>query len=430
MSITCTSKTRKKETQSIHILYTKLLHRGESEKERTFHLFSGYPLNPHHYYYYYLYIYMKFSCTQENLQRAIATIAHLASKNTHLPILRNVLLIATEAGVDLVTTDLEIVLRVHMRAKVEKKGMFTVPAAIFFGYIQLVKTERIDIELIENEIVLHAGENKTKIKGQSADEFPPLPEKISGLTIHVPSQELQQAMKKTIVAVSTDQSRPELTALFFSVDDGKIYFVATDTYRLAEKKVFLQKQEEQKKVSLLLPAPAVQEMSRIFNGIEEDVEIIISENQVHCSSNEIEMTTRIIEGEFPDYTQVIPQQHRTRILVDTQECINAIKASSVFTRTGIFDINVHVSKEESVLTFTSVNTQLGENITKIHCTVEGDSNNIVFNYKYVLDALGNINTPQTEIRFIDNEQPAIFIPVLENDQETASYLHLIMPIKP
>lgn len=368
---------------------------------------------------------MKFSCTQENLQHALSTISHVASKSTHLPILHNVLLTATEAGVELVATDLEIVMRVKMRAKVETPGEYTVPAQVFASYVQLLKSERVDLELVGEELIVAAGENKTKMKGQSTDDFPPLPDVGEGATVTLPASDLSTAIKQVLVAASHDHSRPELTSVLLRVSEGQLLLVATDTYRLAEKSVQLPSASSD--MSVLVPGQTLQELGRVLPQTDEHVIITVDENQVRFALPLLEMTSRLIEGEFPDYKQVIPTERRTLVTMDKDECIAAIKASSLFTRSGIFDINIHVSAEDGMLTLTSVNNQVGENVTKVKAAVEGDSNNIVFNYKYVLDALAQIPTQSVAMRLIDNELPAVMVAANGEDD---SYLHLIMPIKP
>lgn len=368
---------------------------------------------------------MKFSCTQENLQHALSTISHVASKSTHLPILHNVLITATEAGVELVATDLEIVMRVKMRAKVEVTGEFTVPAQVFTNYVALLTAERVDIELHGEEMLVSAGENKTKMKGQPTDDFPPLPEVGEGTQVTVPANALAQAIKQTIVAASHDQSRPELTAVLFRVSDGQLLLVATDTYRLAEKSITLETAASN--ISVLIPGQTLQELGRVLPDADEHVVITIDDNQARFAMPLVEMTSRLIEGEFPDYVQVIPTERRTLVTINKAEFVSAIKASSLFTRSGIFDINIHVSAEDGMMTLTSVNNQVGENVTKVQAPVEGESNNIVFNYKYLLDALMQMPTSSVAIRLIDNELPAVLV---AGSGEDDTYLHLIMPIKP
>jgi DNA polymerase-3 subunit beta len=368
---------------------------------------------------------MKFSCTQENLQHALSTISHVAAKSTHLPILHNVLITATEAGVELVATDLEIVMRVKMRAKVESPGEYTVPAQVFASYVGLLKSERVDLELQGDELLVAAGENKTKVKGQAPDDFPPLPQVGEGASITLPASELAAAVKQTLVAVSHDHSRPELTSVLLKVTQGQLLLVATDTYRLAEKAITLG--DAASDLSVLIPGQTLQELGRVLPQSDEEVTIQVDESQVRFSLPLLEMTSRLIEGEFPDYKQVIPTERRTLVTLDKNDCIAAIKASSLFTRSGIFDINIHVSAEDGMITLTSVNNQVGENVTKVKAAVEGDSNNIVFNYKYVLDALAQIPTQSVAIRLIDNELPAVMVAANGEDD---TYLHLIMPIKP
>lgn len=369
---------------------------------------------------------MKFSCTQENMKQGLGMVSHIASKNSNLPILHNVLVEAREEGVELVATNLEIGIRVHVRGKVEEPGSFTVPAQVFSNYIHLVSKDRIDVSLEGADLVVHAGGQHTKVKGEEAAEFPLIPEVDGREPISLPVQELREALSQAVVAVSSDSSRPELTGVLFRVEEGKLVLVATDSYRLAERTVVVPGVKQE--ASVIIPSSAVMELIRILPVESEEGMVVFSwsDSQGRFSMEDVELTTRLIDGAFPDYKQIIPTEHRTKVVIDRDALATAVKAASLFSKSGIHDVNVHISPEKQEVTLTSVNNQVGENVSKVEAEIVGDSNNTIFNYRYVLDALSHIPTQKVVLQLIDNITPGVFTP---HGDTSSTYTYLIMPIK-
>lgn len=370
---------------------------------------------------------MKFSCTQEKLNKALSLVAHVASKNANLPILQNVLVSANEEGITLLTTNLELAVRIRIRGKVEESGMLTVPAQVFANYVSLVTADTVSV--VADELTLHvsaAGQN-TKIKGQNANDFPLIPEVDVQTPIRVMTTDLQQALSQTVFATAKDESRPELTGVFVQVKGNQMIFASTDSYRLAERHIPC-KRESDDFVSTIIPSQALQEVLRALGNESEETEIIIQENQALFTAGEAEViVSRLIDGRFPDYKQIIPTEERTTIIVRKDEFIKAIKASSLFSRSGIHDINIHVSPETQSLTLTTVNNQLGENVTKVQAEITGDSNSIIFNFRYLLDGLTQIASDQVSITLVDNNMPGVFRPA--GGAAEQQHLYIIMPIK-
>lgn len=371
---------------------------------------------------------MKFSCTQENINRGLQLVSHIASKNVNLPILHNILVEATESTVDLIATNLEIGIRVHVRGKVEESGSFTVPATIFSNYMSLLSAERVDIELSNNkELYIAAGNQTSKMKGESANEFPLIPEIEDSNAIRIPASEFKQAIQQVVISVSHDDSRPELTGVLLRIKDREVVLAATDSYRLSERRITLAEAVESEK-SLIIPAQAFSELSRILPDTDEAVRIVLSDSQIAFHTQEFELTSRLIEGSFPDYAQIIPTTHQTQIIVDRDAFVKGIKAASLFSKSGIHDVNIHFSPENKVITITTVNSQVGENVTKIEAEIEGESNATVLNFRYLLDGLNGIATSKLAIDVVDNATPAVFHPHGDTQlQKTLTYI--VMPIK-
>jgi DNA polymerase-3 subunit beta len=368
---------------------------------------------------------MKFSCTQENLNRGLVLVSHVASRNVNLPILHNVLVEAKDDGVYLSSTNLEIAIRVHVRGKVEEQGALTVPAQVFSSYVGLVNAERVDVSQEGNSLLVHAENQNTKMNGEAAAEFPIIPEVDRSSSFAVPAHELEEGLRQTLIAVSRDESRPELTGVLFSVEGKTLTLASTDSYRLAERKIHLGKEAEQKRV-VIIPAVSLSELSRILSGVEGGVLVYITENQALFVTPEVELTTRLIEGVFPDYVQIIPQTQRTESVLKRDKLVKAIKAASLFSKSGIHDINLHFSPEKQAVTLTTVNNQLGENVSKVEAEITGDSNHAIYNHRYVLDALNTLSAESVVLLLVDNVSPGVLRPHGEGRED---YTYIIMPIK-
>ncbi len=369
---------------------------------------------------------MKFSCTKENLLTGLQSIVSVASKAVHLPILHNVLIEATEAGIVLTATDLEMVARARVRGKVETPGSFTVPAQVFTNTVQLMQSDRVDVVLDGTALQLSAGDQHTKIQGEVVENFPLIPDFKSSQEISVSLAAFQQGLKQVLIATAHDDSRPEFTAVLASMQKEQLVLAATDTYRLAEKKLTMITVRSAK-IHVLIQPRSLQEIVRLTSA-DEQADILIGENQLAVRTTGIELYSRLIEGDFPDYQSVLPSGYRTTVIFQRTELVQAIKAASVFSRSGIFDVNLHIDADAKKVTITAVNHQLGEQTSKIDAQIDGDSNNIVFNYKFMLDAVSQLNTDQITMQLVDNQAPARFQPVLPGGE--VDYFHVVVPIKP
>jgi DNA polymerase III subunit beta len=369
---------------------------------------------------------MKFSCTRDNLTKTLATVSHIASKNSHLPILQNVLITATGEGVTLTATNLEIGVTAKLRGKVEEPGTLTVPATLFYNYVNLLTSDRVDIESEETNLIISAESQNTKLKGQLANEFPLIPEVENIAEYELPAHDLRTGLSQVVVATSPDQSRPELTGIQWRWFGKELKLAATDSYRLAEKRIHLEKEAQNTK-AVVIPASSVHELLRILPDSEEDrVRCVVSESQMLFEIGDIAFTTRLIEVAFPEYERIIPQQHRTQLSVSRQEFVQAIKAASLFSKTGIHDVNLHADAQEQSLTITSVNSQVGENVSKLTTEIQGETNTIVFNYRYLLDGLQQIGGETVQIFLIDSTTPGV---MRTTGPDAENYFYIIMPIK-
>ena len=358
-------------------------------------------------------------------------VSHIAGKNVNLPILNNVMIKIENKDIKLITTDLEIGVVHHLRGKIEKEGVYTVNSKMIADYINLLPDKKIEIEQKENELKIQCENYKTKIKGQSAEDFPLIPqvEKKNGYKTNI--KNLKKALSQVVFATSSAETRIELTGVLFILNQDELILASTDSYRLAERKIKLQT-ENKEETRVIVPAKTVQELLRVLTGLseeeemekEEEISFYLSENQILFTTQNTELVSRLIEGQYPDYKQIIPEKSQTKAKINKNELTRAVKTSSLFSKTGINDINLDFPEGKNQVVVSSVSGQTGENLVEIDSQVSGKDNRIVVNYQYLLDGLKIIEDEEVEIEVIDNNTPCIIKPTKEKD-----YLYIIMPIK-
>ncbi len=366
---------------------------------------------------------MKIICKQENLIAGLFKVSHLTGKNFNLPILNNILIKVENGNIELAATNLEVGVKTIVRGKVEEEGRITVPAKILTEYVGLINgSENITLETQEDKLKISSHGWQTKIKTNPAEDYPLIPEVENKKDIKMKVHEFKNMLDQVLFAASFDETRPELTGVLVWFKNNELILTTTDSYRLAEKKTGLENGPAQED-KIVIPVRTMQELSRILGDEDSEMQIFIEENQVKFSFQETSLMSRLIESEYPDYKQIVPVNFTTNVEFNTNEVIKAVKASSLFAKTGIFDITLSFVKDE--LTIKSVNSQVGENVIKIK-TQGGQETpiEVVFNYKYLLDGLNNMNSEKTKIFINSSNTPVVFKP--SNNEK---YTYLIMPIK-
>jgi len=375
---------------------------------------------------------MKFSSLQENLKQSLFIVGHIAGKNINLPILSNVMIRARGGNIELITTNLEVGAVHSIRGKIEVEGEFTVDSKIITDYVGLLPNKKTNLEQKNNYLVIECDNYKTKIIGQPTEDFPLIPQVDKTNYYSLKVDEFGQALSQVVFAVSANESRLELSGVNFSFNNNSLTLAATDSYRLAEKTVKIKANTESNK-NIIIPAKTLQELIRILSGLKdsgevgsdgEEIKFYVSDNQVLFSVKSTELVSRLIEGQYPDYKQIIPTSTKTTALVSRNELLRATKASSLFSKTGINDINLDFPQNQNKIVISSASGQTGESVTNLDATVKGADNGIIVNSHYLLDGLNNINTENIKIEIIDNNTPCILKPETEKN-----YLYIVMPIK-
>lgn len=373
---------------------------------------------------------MKFTCTKENLLAALTLAAPLTGKHANLPILSHILLTVSDSKVELNATNLEVAIRTTIRAKVDGAGAFTVPAKTFLDYISLLRDGQVDIELVENELLVRGGSSRTKIKGASSDEFPIIPpiEEDHGFVVDV--EHMKRALSKTAIAVAKNEIRPELSGVYVGLFTDRykgLVFAATDSYRLAETRMpVLQGGDE---VRCIIPARAAYEIHRLLSAVHADqgetqVRIWASQNQFAIRYNGFEMTTRLIDGKYPDYVVIIPTVFKTTAAFPKAVMINSIKAAGIFAAGGMNAVSFDVNVENKTIGVSSTSTQMGEHSSEVDAEAGGQENSVLLNHRYVLEGLQHMDTDTIELKMNGSDTPCVF-----EEKDRTEYLYIVMPIR-
>ena len=364
---------------------------------------------------------MKLSATQENLAHALSMVGPIAAKGGTLPILQNILLEAREGSLKLSATNLEIGVVAHVRGKVEQEGTFTANGRLLSEYVNLLPRETITLSLDQDHLAVHAGNQQTKIHGLGAEEFPVIPSIDGGQTITLDGSLFREAIGQVLFSVSMSDSRPEISGVLLYISGESVTLVGTDSYRLAEKTVAL-KAKAQHDASVIVPLRTMQELARIIGHAEGEVAITISKNQILFAVEDVELISRVIVGNFPDYKQIIPTGSKTEVVLDAEPLSRAIKSASLFCRQGLNHVTFQFSSDRILVSASA--SQVGENMVDVPAKVQGRDVDIVFDYRFVLDGLSVIDSSEVVIKLDGGASPGLFVP-----KDDATYRYLVMPIK-
>lgn len=371
---------------------------------------------------------MKISCTKENLAGALALVSGITSKNVNLPILNNVLIRVDQQKVELVSTNLELAVVVVVRAKIEDVGSFTVPARTLADFVNLLPNEKIDLELKDTELVVRCGKSSTKIKGTSPEDYPIIPTLEDGKGYTLIAEDLKTSISQVLPSVAKNDIRPELAGICFGFNVGGekgLVLASTDSYRLAEKKLTLQQGADELRV--VVPGRTAQELVHaltVADAEEKTVRLVLSENQLVATYGSVQIISRLVENQYPDYTQIIPKEFSNTTEVDRNKLVKEMKASGLFTATGVNAVTITLKPKDNVLSVASTSTQTGEYSSEIEATVEGEEKVVLLNNRYVLEGLNNMDGDTVKLEVVNSDAPCVFRSVGD-----PNFLYIVMPIR-
>jgi DNA polymerase III subunit beta len=368
---------------------------------------------------------VRLTCQPHVLSQALQIVSRAISNRTTLPILNNILLETTSEGLSLTATNLEIGIRKVVPAEVAEEGSTTAPARLLTDFVATLPEAPLEMELDTGTQTLNVrcGRFDTHIKCIEADEFPPGPRPDEGDRLTIPLEGLLGAIEQTQIAASTDEARPVLTGELLQIEGPRLILVATDGHRLAERRLTAASAEELE-ARLIVPARALGELPRAFRGETGDVEVLVSKarNQIFFRAGTSEVTSRLIDGTYPNYAQVIPSKSSTSVRLATGDLMQTVKAVSLFARDSANVIRIRAQLGSVLLSATT--NEVGDSRAELGAEVDGSEIQIAFNARYVLDALSVMEGEQVELKFDGPLSPGLIKPPGSDD-----YLYVIMPVR-
>lgn len=362
---------------------------------------------------------MKLSVTQENLSRALSTVSRVASSRSSLPILSNVLLKTEGNRLIVAATNLDIAVSETIGAKIVQEGSITVPARLMQDFVGSLPAGPLELDVIDNKLQLKAERFDSTIHGLPADDFPVMPTIDGGSTLTFAVSDMKQILQQVLFAASNDDARPVLTGVYVHADGPQLFIAATDSYRLAEKTI----KKEAGDVSLLLPSQSLQEVLRALKDDSSSVDIIFDEQQARFRVADVEIVTRLLDGQYPDYKKLLPKTFETTATLTRQSLNEITKVSSLFAREAAGSITLLVDEAKQEVSISSIASQVGENTASAAAEIQGDAS-ITLNSRYILDALTAFDGDRVRVNINGKLDPCIL-----TDPDDTSYLHVIMPVK-
>ena len=363
---------------------------------------------------------MKLECEIEKIKNAIYQAERITGKNLTLPVLNSILFIASEKSLKLRATNLSLGIEIEIPAKIEKEGIVAVSGSVLVGiFSNIFQKENISLEEKDGYLLIKTKKSQIKVKCQPNEDFPTIP-RVSGNIFEIDSKKLIDGIKSVYYSSSVSDVKPEISSVYFFLKEDNLIFVSTDSFRLAEKKIMVKKIEE--KSGILIPFKNIPEILRVFGEFLGEIKICSNKNQISFSSNNVYLTSRVIDGIFPDYTQIIPKEFKTECVVLKQDLLNALKLSNIFSD-KFNQVNLSIKPKEKIFEISSQNNEVGENKTYLDAAISGEDVEVSFNYKYFIDCFQSINTDSVSIRFNQSIKPIVVSGVSDN-----SFTYLIMPM--
>ncbi len=373
---------------------------------------------------------MNVSVMQENLARGLQVVSRAVSSRATLPVLANILLKTENAGVKLTATNLEIGINCWVPGKVSEEGEITVPAKLITDLVASLPNQRIDLQLSAKDrtLKLTCGNNRASIKGIDAEEFPVVAAIGEAALTSVDARVLREALAEVVFAAASDESRPILTGVLTKFAGDTLTLAAADNYRIAVRSVVLDK-PVQPELSIVVPARSYMELMRVLPDAEAPIEITVTPNksQALFHLEGIDLVSRLIEGQFPNYEPVIPTGHTSRAVLDRESFLAGTRRASIFARDSANIVKIELGGAEadgSAVSITAHAADIGDNADALDATVEGSATTIAFNARYLIDVLSNLGAEEAALELSGPLAPGVIRGVGKDD-----YVHVIMPVR-
>lgn len=363
---------------------------------------------------------MKAICSTEKLKKGVSLAERITGKNLTLPVLSSLLIIAKEKGILIRSTNLNLGIEINIPSKVEKEGVCAVSGAVLNGILSNFNNdENITLELVGNSLKIITGNNKINIKTNSYEDFPTIPV-VEGVDIIIPAQKFIDGIRSVYYSATISDIKPEISTVYVYPDEESLYFVSTDSFRLAEKKIKIKNLPEFS--GILIPYKNVIEILRVFGDYNEELKITISKNQASFVVDNIYLTTRLIDGIFPDYKQIIPKETKSQAIILKSDLLNTLKISTIISD-KFNQITFSINTKEKKCEIISKNADIGDQTTQMSGALNGIDTSLNLNFKYLLDSFQSLTGDSVAIKVFEPSKPVI----IESVGDT-SFTYLIMPM--
>ncbi len=374
---------------------------------------------------------MKVTCLQENLSRGLGIVGRAVASRTTLPITNNVLL-ATEGGrLKLVATNLAVAIVHWIGAKIEEEGSITVPARVLNEFVNSLPNDNVEMELIpaSRSLQVKCARFEARLSGMDADDFPPIPEIDQGVSVRVDPDVLKQALTRVVFAAATEDSRPVLTGVNVDIEGQTATLAAADGFRLSVDKAQLAEAVAEP-IGVIIPARALSEVGRLIGESKDPIKVTVNQakSQVLFDMGDVRLISQLIQGNFPNYSQLIPQQHSTKTTVDVEDFLRATRAAAIFARdaSGIVRIQMVPSGDgapNARLAVSAKAEEVGDDLGEIDAAVEGEESKIAFNSRYLTDVLAVLGKGEVSLETTNPSSPGLLRPV-----DSSEFIHVVMPM--
>ncbi|MEA3354974.1 MAG: DNA polymerase III subunit beta [Patescibacteria group bacterium] len=372
---------------------------------------------------------MKVSLLQENLAKGVLMVGRVVASKTQLPVLSNILLATEKGKLRVSATNLETGINLWISSKIDKPGKITVPAKVFLELVSSLPKDTIVLETEGERLKVTCGKFKSTINGILAEEFPEVPSLKSGKkkgtkSFKVKTDILEACVDQVAMAAGIDETRPIFTGVKWEISKN-IKLAATDGYRLSVKTIKGVRSLEKDLKEMVVPAKALMELTKIISKVDDEevlVAVTDKEKQLILALKDVEVVTRLIEGEFPDFEKIIPKTSSTTIELDREELIQAVRVAAIFARDSANIVKFKIIGSDLLISANA--PQVGENEVKVNIEKKGEETEIAFNSRYLLEILGLVKAERLTLSMSGPLSPGVFKEVSDKD-----FLHIIMPVR-
>ncbi len=364
---------------------------------------------------------MNIECIKDKLSYAIGKVEKITGKNITLPILSCVLLEAKDSLLTIKATNLDLGIEISIPVKVNKPGKIAVSGAVLYSFISnILNDKNVTLEDIDGNLKISTNHSESIIKSYPIDDFPNIPKVTNPNPFTFNAPNLIKGFKSVMYSASNSTIRPTLSSVLLLSEDDDVVFVATDSFRLSEKRIGVKKHKEFNQI--LIPVKNIGEIIRVLEDTKDDVSVYLDENQIAFSYGEVYITSRVIDGVFPDYKQIIPKETKTEVTVLKQDLVSSLKISNIFAD-KFSQVTFKISPKNKMFKIMTKNVDVGENTSSIDAVLKGEDLNISFNYKYITDCFQSIDSDSITLVFSDTNRPMVIQGVSDK-----SFLYLVMPM--